>query len=208
MGLSEWIIPKDRVFYDLLEKESSNVVLGALRLEEAVRGFDRLHQRRSELRTIERKGDDIVREIYREMEEKFITPIDREDIARLASLYDDVLDNIEAVMNRIVLFEIDGPTPAMKRFAEIIRECADELQHVFSSMRRIDKREIDGHLNQIDRLENEADDLLNEEMAKLFKAGDVLNILKMKEVYEYMETATDVCEHLGLALRDTLLKHA
>jgi uncharacterized protein len=208
MGLSEWIIPQDRVFYDLLEKESSNVVQGALRLEEAMRSFDRLAERSAELRAIERAGDGIVREIYKQMEERFITPIDREDIAKLASLYDDVLDYTEAAMNRIVLYEIERPTPAMLRFAGIIRECVDELQHVFSSMRRIDKREIDGHLNQIDRLENEADDLLNEETAALFRDGDVMAILKMKEVYEYMETVTDKCEDVGLALRDTLLKHS
>lgn len=208
MGLSEWIIPQDKVFYDLLEKESSNVVLGALRLEEAMKSFDYLPDRRAELKGIERAGDGMVREIYREMEARFITPIDREDIAKLASLYDDVLDYIEAVMNRIVTYEIKQPTPAMLRFAGIIRESVDELQHVFSSMRRIDKREIDGHLNQIDRLENEADDLLNDEVAALFRGGDVMNILKMKEVYEYLETVTDKCEDVGLALRDTLLKHA
>jgi predicted phosphate transport protein (TIGR00153 family) len=208
MELSKWIIPQDRVFYDLLEKESSNVVLGALRLEEAIKDFDRLSERRVELRAIERAGDAIAREIYREMEEQFITPIDREDIAKLASLYDDVLDNIEAVMNRLVLYEIERPTPAMLRFAGLIRESVDELQYVFSSMRRMDKKEIDGHITQIDRLENEADDLLNHEMASLFRGGDVMTILKLKEVYEYMEVATDTCEDVGLALRDILLKRA
>ncbi len=208
MGLSEWIIPQDKVFYDLLEKESSNVVLGALKLEEAMRNFDSLSRRRAELKAIEREGDAIVREIYREMEERFITPIDREDIARLASLYDDVLDYIEAAMNKLVLYEIERPTSAMLRFAGLIRESVDELQHVFSSMRRIDKYRIDGHLAQIDRLENEADDLLNEELAGLFRGGDVLTILKVKEVYEHLETVTDRCEDVGLALRDTLLKHS
>jgi uncharacterized protein len=142
------------------------------------------------------------------MEESFITPIDREDIAKLASLYDDVLDYIEAVMNRLVLYEIDTPTPAMLRFGGLIRESVDELQYVFGSMRRIDKKEIDEHLTQIDRLENEADELLNEEVAALFKGKDVLTIVKLKEVYENLETVTDKCEDVGLALRDMLLKHA
>ena len=208
MGLTEWIIPQDKVFYALLEKESSNVVLGALRLEEAIMGFDRLDERRAELKRIERAGDAIVREIYEKMEESFITPIDREDIAKLASLYDDVLDYIEASMNRIALYEIERPTPAMLRFGGLIRESVDELQYVFGSMRRINKKEIDEHLTQIDRLENEADELLNEEVAALFKGKDVLSIVKMKEVYEYLETVTDKCEDVGLALRDMLLKHA
>lgn len=208
MGLKEWIIPQDKVFYDLLEKESANVLVGARKLEEAIRRFDNLESRRKEFKDIEHAGDRIVREIYEKMAESFITPIDREDIAKLASLYDDVLDLCYDVINRIFLFEIEEPTRGMVRLAELVRESVDEIELIFVSIRRMNKEEIDKRLTKVDWLESQADALLNEEVAALFKEGDVMRILKLKEVYEYLEMVTDKCEDVGLALRDMMLMHS
>lgn len=208
LGLKEWIIPQDKVFYDLLERESANVLVGARKLEEAIRRFDDLESRRKELKDIEHVGDRIVREIYEKMDESFITPIDRQDIARLASLYDDVLDLCYDVINRIFLYEIEEPTRGMVRFAELVRESVDEIELIFASIRRMNKEEIDKRLVRVDWLESQADALLNEEVAALFKEGDVMRILKMKEVYGYLEMVTDKCEDVGLALRDMMLMHA
>lgn len=208
MGLKEWIIPQDKVFYDLLEKESANVLVGARKLEEAIRRFDNLEWRRKEFKDIEHAGDRIVREIYEKMAESFITPIDREDIAKLASLYDDVLDLCYDVINRIFLFEIEEPTRGMVRLAELVRESVDEIELIFVSIRRMNKEEIDKRLTKVDWLESQADALLNEEVAALFKEGDVMRILKLKEVYEYLEMVTDKCEDVGLALRDMMLMHS
>jgi uncharacterized protein len=208
VGLKEWIIPQDKVFYDLLEKESANVLVGARKLEDAIRRFDDLESRRKELKDIEHAGDRIVREIYEKINESFITPIDREDIAKLASLYDDVLDLCYSVINRIFLFEIEEPTRGMVRFAELVRESVDEIELIFVSIRRMNKDEIDKRLARVDWLESEADSLLNEEIAALFREGDVLRILKLKEVYEYLEMVTDSCEDVALALRDMMLKHS
>jgi uncharacterized protein Yka (UPF0111/DUF47 family) len=208
MGLKEWIIPQDKVFYDLLEKESANVLVGARKLEEAIRRFDNLEYRRQELKDIEHAGDRIVREIYEKISESFITPIDREDIAKLASLYDDVLDLCYAVINRIFLYEIEEPTRGMVRFAELVRESVDEIELIFVSIRRINKEEIDKRLMRVDWLESEADMLLNDELAALFREGDVLRILKMQGVYEYLEMVTDKCEDVALALRDMMLMHS
>jgi len=208
MGLKEWIIPQDNVFYDLLERESANIVVGAHKLEQAIRTFDNLESRRAEFKDIEHAGDKVVREIYDKMAESFITPIDREDIAKLASLYDDVLDLSYSVINRIFLFEIEEPTRGMVRFAELVRESVDEIELIFVSMRRMNKEEIDKRLMRVDWLEAEADSLLNDELASLFKEGDVLKILKLKEVYEYLEMVTDKCADVGLALRDMMLMHS
>jgi len=208
VGLKEWIIPQDKVFYDLLEKESANVLVGARKLEEAIRRFDDLESRRKELKDIEHAGDRIVREIYEKMSESFITPIDREDIAKLASLYDDVLDLCYAVINRIFLYEIEEPTRGMVRFAELVRESVDEIELIFVSIRRMNKEEIDKRLMRVDWLESEADMLLNDELAALFREGNVLRILKMQGIYEYLEMVTDKCEDVALALRDMLLMHS
>lgn len=207
MGLKEWIIPQDRAFFDILEKESANVLEGAKKLEEAVRAFDNMAERRKEFKDIEHEGDEIVHEIYERVHRSFITPIDHEDLTKLASLYDDVLDYMYAVMNRLVTFEITGPTPSMVEFTGIVRASVEQIHKAFFSLRKLDRTEIDKNCIEVDRLENEADVLLNESVADLFKSKDVINILKLKEIYEHLETVTDRCEDLSFVIRDILIKH-
>jgi hypothetical protein len=206
MGLKEWIIPQDKAFFDILEKESANVLLGATRLEEALKSFDGMEERRKEFKEIEHIGDDIVHQIYDKVNRSFITPIDQEDITKLASLYDDVLDYMYAVMKMIVLYEVTGPTEALDKFAGICRASVEQIHHAFISMRNLDKAEIDKRCIEVDRLENEADELLNEVVVQLFKSDNVILILKVKEIYEALETVTDRCEDLSFVLRDILIK--
>ncbi len=207
MGLKEWVIPQDKAFFDILERESENVVLGSHKLEESIKAFDRLDERRRELKDIEHRGDEIVHTIYEKVNKSFITPIAQEDITKLASLYDDVLDFMYAVINRIILYEVEAPTQPMVQFTEIVRQSVDELHLGFVSMRRMDGREIDKHCIEVDRLENEADVLLNDTVARLFKEEDVIKILKLKEIYEHLETITDKCEDVSFVLRDVVMKN-
>jgi predicted phosphate transport protein (TIGR00153 family) len=206
MGLKEWIIPQDKAFFDVLEKESSNVLEGAKRLEEAVKSFDRMEERRREFKEIEHAGDEIVHDIYERVNRSFITPIDQEDLTKLASLYDDVLDYMYAVMNRLVLFEIKGPTESMVKFAGIVRASVEQIDGAFNSLRKLDKAQIEKNCIEVDSLENEADVLLNDSIAFLFKSQDVINILKLKEIYEHLETVTDRCEDLSFVIRDIMIK--
>jgi uncharacterized protein len=207
MGLKEWIIPQDKAFFEVLEEESKNVLLGATKLEDAVKSFDRMEERRKEFKEIEHSGDDIVHQIYERVNRSFITPIDQDDLTKLASLYDDVLDYMYAVMNRLVLFEISAPTPSMIEFTGICRASVEQIHQAFLSMKKLDKTEIDKRLIEVDRLENEADVLLDESVANLFKSQDVINILKLKEIYEHLETVTDRCEDVSFVIRDVLIKH-
>ena len=113
-----------------------------------------------------------------------------------------------AAMNRIVLFEITGPTEPMKRFAEIVRASVEETHRAVVSMRKADRVEIERACREVDSLENEADVLLNESVAALFRSKDVIGILKLKEVYEYLENVTDKCEDLSFVIRDIMIKHS
>ncbi len=208
MGIKEWIIPQDKVFYDLLERESDAVLKGADRLEDAVKSFDKMEDRRREFKDIEHNADEIVHDIYERVNRSFITPIDQEDLTRLASSYDDVLDFMYSVMNRLVLYEITGSTPAMVEFAGIIRASVEQLHAALKSMRKLDRSVIDSSCIEVDRLENEADTLLNESVADLFENMEVISILKLKEIYEQLETTTDRCEDVSLIIRDILIKHS
>jgi hypothetical protein len=205
MGLKKWLLPQDKVFYDLLGMESSAIMKGAVELEDAVKSFDRMDERRREFKEIEHNADEIVHMIYERVNRSSITPIDRQQLTKLASLYDDVLDFMDAVMNKLVLYEVQGATEAMIRFAGIIRQSVEELHSAVLAMRKIDKREMDRRCIEVDRLENEADVLLNESVAALFKSKDPITIFKLKEIYDDMETVTDRCEDVSLVLRDVMI---
>jgi predicted phosphate transport protein (TIGR00153 family) len=208
MGLREWIIPQDRVFFELLEEESNSVADGARKLEQMIEKFDRIEDRRAEIKGIEHNADVIVHTIYEKVNSTFVTPIDQDDITKLASLYDDVLDIMDSVANRIVRYEIKESTPYMKELAHLVRLSVDEIHAAFFSMRKEDRKEIDKRCIEVDRLENEADVVLNDSVAGLFKTLDVINILKLKEVYEGLELVTDKCEDVSQELRDIVRRYA
>ncbi len=207
MGFREWLVPQDRRFFDLLEEESNNVVDAARKLQEMIEKFDRLEERRVELKTVEHNGDQIVHSIYEKVNSTFVTPIDQDDITKLASLYDDVLDLMDSVANKIVLYEVKESTPPMKQLADLVRRSVNEIHAAFSSMKREDRKEIEKRCIEVDTLENEADVVLNDSVALLFKSADAITIMKLKEIYEDLETTTDKCEDVSQELRDIVRRY-
>ncbi len=208
MGLRDLLIPREKIFFQLLEEESKNVLAGAVGFSELIQNFDRLADKRNKIKDIEHHGDEIVHSIYDRLVKTFITPIDREDISKLASLYDDVLDYIYAVVNRLFLYEVDLATEPMRRFADLVLKSVREIDFAFASIQKIKASEIEARCNEVDTLENEADVVLNESVAALFKTNDAISIIKMKEVYELMETITDKCEDVVQVIRDIILEYS
>ena len=208
MGLRELLIPREKIFFQLLEEESKNVLAGAMAFSELIQNFDNLADKRNKVKDIEHHGDEIVHSIYDRLVKTFITPIDREDISKLASLYDDVLDYIYAATNRLYLYEIDSPTEPMKRFADLVLRSVREIEFAFANIQKIRASEIESRCTEVDTLENEADVVLNESVAALFKTSDAVSIIKMKEVYELMEAVTDRCEDVVQVIRDIILEYS
>lgn len=207
-GLKELLHPRDRVFFRLLESESKNVLVGAEALRDLILHYQNLEEKRNHIKDIEHQGDEIVHEIYNRLSTSFVTPIDREDIGRLASLYDDVLDYIYAVANRLFLYEIQSPTETMQKFTEIVVKSVEEIDVAFASFHEITAPGIEERCIEVDRLENEADSLLNESVAGLFKTHDAIMIMKLKEIYELMETITDKCEDVVQIVRNIILEYS
>src|SRR5881296_4523633 len=208
LGLRELLIPQEKIFFELLEQESKNVLAGALALDELLHNFDQLADKRNKIKDIEHEGDNIVHSIYDRLIKTFITPIDREDISKLASLYDDVLDYIYAAVNRLYLYEISSPTEPMRRFTELVLKSVREIDFAFASIQKIKASEIEARCTEVDTLENEADVVLNESVAALFKTTDAIAIIKFKEIYELMETITDKCEDVVQVIRDIILEYS
>ena len=208
MGIRQILMPQEKIFFELLDRESKNVLAGAQALKNLIDNFDRLSEGRDEIKQIEHNGDEIVHSIYDHLVKTFITPIDREDISKLASLYDDVLDYIYGVVNRLYLYEITSPTEPMRKFTDIVVRSVEEIDFAFASIKKIKAPEVDNRLNEVDRLENEADVVLNEAVAELFKSKDAITIIKLKEIYELMEEITDKCEDVVQVIRDIILEYS
>jgi uncharacterized protein len=209
MGFKEWIVPQDRAFYDLIEKlgKSAQDITGEFKF--LMTHWSNLEIQRQKVKTIEHEADLVAHEIFDRLNRTFITPIDREDIARLTHALDEVIDAVYAATNRLVLFEIPEPTPEMMTFTDILEAQVKELVVGLAALRKpntmaaaILPRAVEMH-----RLENDADKLLYKTTAALFKGKDAVTIMKYKELYEYLEYATDSCEDVADVLRDIVRKH-
>jgi len=167
------------------------------------------HEMRRRLKEIEHRGDLAVHGIFEALNQSFITPIDREDIARLASSMDDILDYTYAVANHFALYEVKKPPKELVVLSETLRDQVRFLDEAFRHMRRdADRSQIRAKLVEIHALENRADEIANNAIADLFRNEDVKYLLKMKEIYEYAEAATDKCEDAADVIRDVLVKYA
>ena len=208
MGLKEWIMPQERRFFELLEQDAAAVEEGAHALLDLMKDFRDVPAKRKHIKDIEHKGDEVVHTIYEELNKTFITPIDREDITALASDLDNVLDMIDAAANRLHLYEIERPSPAMVDLAKVIVEATVALHKgvgMIRNMRQAD--EVEAIAVEVNRLENVADDLMNTSVAALFQGTDVIHIIKFKEIIERLEEATDYCEDVANVLSDIVAKN-
>lgn len=209
MGFKEWIIPQEKHFFEMLEKQADIVLEGAEALLDMTKNFERVAQKRDKIKDIEHKGDDLVHRISEELNKTFVTPIDHDDLSKLTSRLDDVLDYIEAASHRMWSYELKAIPPDMVKLAEVIVASAKEVNHAVRDLRNLKKKnEIIKHCIEINRLENIGDDITHVAVASLFKTYDAIDIIKMKEVYEHLEMATDKCEDAADVIKDVFIKNS
>jgi len=209
MGLKEWILPQDKHFFNMLENESQNVLDGSTAFLDLLKNYENIKEKQQKIKDIEHQGDDFVHEIFEELNKTFITPIDHEDISKLASAFDDVLDYIDGTATRLVLYDIQKPEENMIKLAEVLLKQATELKEALSGLRNIkNPKEIEKRCIEVNRLENIADDLYKNSVADLFKRKDAIEIMKLKEVYERLEFATDKCEDAANVISDIVVKNS
>ncbi len=208
MGFKEWIIPQDKIFFNILEQQSELVLKAAQLFKKMLKEPENFSANIKEMRRIEHEGDEIVHQMIHRLHKSFITPIDQEDLSSLTSLYDDVLDYIDSVANRIFMFEIKEPDDIIKEFADIIEEQVAEVNEALKQIRKIKQQEIEKRFKQVHSLENVADDLHDKTIVKLYKEKDAVKIIIMKEIYDFLEEITDKCEDVCLVIQDIVLKNA
>jgi predicted phosphate transport protein (TIGR00153 family) len=202
------ILPRDQEFFVLFEKASQNILDGAELLKELLDNFDNVREKARQIEEIEHKGDTLTHEIVKKLNTTFITPIDREDILALASSIDDVIDLIHAAATRVNLYKITESTPQAKELGFLILKSTRELQRGIGCLSK-NMGEVYDHCVEVNSLENEADRVCRDAIADLFEhEKDPITILKWKEIYETLETATDRCEDAANVLEGVALKNA
>lgn len=210
MGLISMLMPKEEQFFDLLDKGASNAVKATTAFKNLVHNFNSMSEYFQQIRDIETEGDLLTHEVIDRLNRTFITPIDREDIHKLAGQLDDVCDILQALSDRMQLYGLESKMPeTMIKMTDLLEasarvtESAVKEFHNFTRTSRVHDRCI-----EIKHMENEADDLLKHALAGLFQTKDSLVVIKWKEIYETVERAHDKLSEIANTIEGILVKNA
>ncbi len=205
-------LPKDRVFYQLFEEVAGKVLLMAHKLKEAVNehDFDRRATISSQIEELEHVNDDLTHKIFTELGRNFITPFDREDIHYLASALDDIADYIFATSKKINFYRINTNDLGIQKFADLIVQGCEYIHSAVSELRNMKNlRQITEALVKINSIENQADDVFDMSIERLFATEpDAKEVIKKREIYQVMEIATDKCEDAANVIESIIVKYA
>lgn len=203
-------MPREGRFFDLFKDSAELIVKGAHEFQEMLSDLSQVESRARSISDLEQKADHITHRTVELLHKTFITPLDREDIHQLISRMDDILDFIEAASERMYLYQIKEATDEAKTLARI---CVQSVEYIRSAVLRLDNlknpEDIIKYCVEINRLENEADHVLRAAMAKLFQnEPDTRQLIKLKEIYELLETVTDRCEDVANIIEGIVLEYA
>ncbi|HXF57945.1 MAG TPA: DUF47 family protein [Actinomycetota bacterium] len=200
------LVPRDEGFFELFVRQAAHVEGAAELLQDIITDYRDVPTKAARLHDLEHEGDEITHEIMRRLNTTFVTPIDHEDIHRLASTLDDVLDHIDAAADLFVLHKIEAPLPDMKTQVETLVRATRTTREALEVLPRYG--ELRRYWVEINRLENEGDRIFRQAQADLF-SGDfkAMDVLKWKEIFDEVEAAMDRVEDVANTLEALALKH-
>lgn len=210
-SIFQFLMPKDKKFFPLFEEASSNLILIASHLHEAVnlplKGREEIFQKIADL---EQRIEDITRQTNIELSSNFITPFDREDIYSLITAMDNVAGNLNGAASRMKLYHVDKITKSIRKLTEINLEACQNIDIAVRELRSFKKiKNITDACARINKLENKSDNVYDKAVAELFEnETDSKNIIKYKEVLSVLETATDKCKSAASVLESIAVKHS
>ena len=204
------LMPAEGKFFDLFIQHGELCVKGGKELVSLMTNFDDLEHRVHAIETIEKQADKVTHTTLEMLHKTFITPLDRDDIHQLITRMDDILDLMEDVGQTIWLYDIKQITPEAKRLAELCQTCCEKVLASVSLLHNMNNaREILNICAEIDRLESDADHVMRAAMSKLFREEpDVRNLIKLKAIYEILETVTDRCEDVANIVEGIIVENA
>ncbi len=206
-GASVQLIPRETKFFDLFNEQAANIHEAAQMLVALFEDFRDVEKRVTEIKFVEHKGDQLTHNLMMKLNKTFITPIDREDIHALSSALDDVLDLVDTIASRLVIYKITALTPGARQLAKVILHGSEIIVKAVAQLNKPEN--ILEYCDQLTQLEKEADRIKGECVARLFEfSTDSIEIIKWKELYEVLEATTDRCEDVADVLEAVVLKAA
>jgi uncharacterized protein len=201
------IIPREAKFFEMFAEMASNLTEGAILLRDLLQNYNNVEARIQKLTDIEHRGDELTHAVITKLNQTFITPFDREDIHKLATQLDDVLDYVNSAGERLVTYKVASSPPEAARLADVIVRQCQQLEKAVSVLEK--SQGVLDYCVEINRLENEADDIARAAIGRLFETErDPINLIKAKEIYEMLEIATDKAEDAANVLETVVLKSA
>ncbi len=204
------LMPRERRFFNLFEESAKNINQSAKALKEMVDTWQFIDSHVAEITELEHRGDNITHQIVSTLHRTFVTPFDREDIALLAQTMDDIIDFIHAAADSMYIYKITEPTQRAKELADVIVQGAEEMEKAVACLRKKSEfQKMQERCVELNRLENVADRIYRAAIGELFdNTTDITQVIKWREIYEHMESATDRCEDVANVLEGVALKHA
>jgi hypothetical protein len=202
-----WIKSNEKELLKILDDLAKKAVETS---EAVVLLFDDLTntEQAKKIHQLETEADVLTRDIFSELNKTFITPLDREDMQRIASKIDDVIDFMDGIAARVYSYKITSSPPYCKEMAVELVKATKEVEYMISKLRRIkDPKDMIQHCRNTSDIEHVVDDLYREAIRELFETNDAIKIIKLKDIYETMETASDRCVDVSDVIEDIVLKY-
>lgn len=205
-----WLMPNEGRFFELFGEHAEQILLASRELASLMAAFDDLERRSYEIETIEKRGDKIAHSAIELLHKTFITPIDRDNIHRLITKMDDILDLVEDSAHSIILYDVRAVTPEAKRLADICVACSEKVKEAVQLLSNMENaRTIMALCVDIDKLESEADHVMRAAIARLFRdEPDVRQVIKLRSIYELLEEVTDRCEDVANIIEGIVLENS
>ena len=207
----KWLVPNEEKFFDLLKEQSSNLLEASAELKKFAHDYNKLSQKEKEecakkIKELERKGDEISRKITEELNKSFLTPFDGEDIHALINLMEDTLDLVYSSSWQFIVYKLEKTDRYMVQMADLLHQCIKEIDQGVFSLRKLNG--IKNHSNHINSLEHDADDVISDAIAELFKDHKTpVEIIKIKDIMESLEKAVNKCETIADLFDEIVVKH-
>jgi uncharacterized protein len=201
------LIPRDESFYSLFDQAAANVSECAGELRDLLGALSESEVRLHRITAIERRNDEVTRQLLRRLNQSFVTPFDREDIHALTEELDDAVDDVLAAAELLVLHRVDDALPELVELADTLVKTAEATVSLVSKLPRL--RDMEADHEAIDQLESQADRLYRQVVARLFSGQyDALTVLRIKDVVEAIESSVNRLENISDVVETIQLKHA
>jgi uncharacterized protein len=204
------LMPREGKFFDLFNAHAERIVEGARELAAMIGTFKDLDAHAQRIDAAERAADKVTHETIALLHKTFITPFDRDQIHQLITTMDDILDLIQDVAESVALYDLHSVTPEARQLAEICQMCCDRVKTVVGLLTNVKQSSaILKCCEEIDRLESDADRVMRAALQKLFRdENDVKQILKLRVIYDLLESITDRCEDVANVVEGIVLENS